>query len=288
MSEAISQVTAPNRAVDAADGVRYAYRRYGNTASPALPLVLLQHFRGNLDNWDPLVVDVLAEEREIVLFDNAGVGGSTGAVPSDIQDMAQGVVSFTNAVGLARYDVLGFSLGGFVAQALTMIRPYQIRRLVLAGTGPEGGRNMPGATVWSGDILRSLILDEQGADDLLTLFFERTESSINAGKEFIGRLFTREEDRDRPVDLAARDAQITAIMRWGVRDDTRLARLAAIAQPTLVANGDNDLVVPTENSHRLGRHLPNARVSIYPDAGHGFLNQYPGEFAAEVNAFLGR
>lgn len=287
MTGTISQLTAPNQFVEAADGVRYSFRRYGNPDTSAVPLLLLQHFRGNLDNWDPTLVDALAEQREVVLLDNAGVGGSSGAVHTSVQDMAQGVVAFTNALGLTRYDLLGFSLGGFVAQVVATIRPHQVRRLVLAGTGPEGGRNMPGATVWTGELLASLIADEPGAEDLLGLFFERTETSRTAGTEFIQRIFTREKDRDESTDLATREAQFTAIMNWGIPDETRLARLVAISQPTLVANGDNDIVVPTENSHRLAEHIPNARLSIYPDAGHGFLFQHAEQFGAEVNAFLG-
>ncbi len=280
----VTQITAPNKQIEAANGVRYSYRRYGNAESSALPLVCLQHYRGNLDSWDPVLVDGLAAEREVVLLDNAGVGGSTGSVPSSIAQMAMDAVAFTDALQLRRYDLHGFSMGGFVAQEVALIRPHQLRRLVLTGTAPQGGRHLHG---WTGDILDAALTDDPGADELLTLFFERTDASRARGKEFVQRIFTRTEARDDPTDLATRDAQLSAIAAWGVPDETRLNRLAGIPQPTLVANGDNDLVVPTENTHLLGEYLRNATVSIYPNAGHGFLFQQPADFAAEVNDFLG-
>jgi pimeloyl-ACP methyl ester carboxylesterase len=284
MSETITQLTAPNETAAAANGVHYAYRRFGNTGTSALPLVFFQCYRGNLDLWDPVLVDTIAEQREVILVDNVGVGGSTGAVPSTVEEMAVGAVAFTDALGLKKFDVLGFSMGGFVAQEVALIRPHQVRRIVLAGTGPRGGRN---CHLWTGEILEAAIRDEQGAEDVLTLFFERTETSRAKGAEYLQRIFSREQDRDTPTDLAARDAQLSTISAWGVPDASRLARLAGITQPVLVANGDNDVMVPTENTHLLGEHLPNAEVSIYPDAAHGFLFQYPAEFAREVNEFLG-
>jgi pimeloyl-ACP methyl ester carboxylesterase len=284
MPGTITQLTASNDSIEAPNGVRYAYRRYGNAGSSALPLVFFQHFRGNLDNWDPILVDTIAEQREVILLDNAGVGGSSGKVPSTVAEMAVDAIAFTDALGLRMYDLHGFSMGGFVAQEVALARPHQVRRLVLTGTGPQGGRHMHG---WTGEILESCIRDEPGPGDLLTLFFERTETSRARGTEFIQRIFTRTEARDEPTDLATRDAQLTAIATWGIPDETRLLRLAGLPQPALVANGDNDLVVPTENTYLLGEYLRNARVSIYADAGHGFLFQYPAEFGTEVNEFLG-
>jgi pimeloyl-ACP methyl ester carboxylesterase len=285
MTETIGQLTAPNLRVEAANGVRYVYRRFGNAETSALPLLMLIHYRANLDNWDPALVDALAQEREVVLIDNIGVAGSSGMTPSTVGEMALGVIAFTDALDLYSYDVLGFSLGGFVAQEVAMRRPYAVRRLVLAGTGPEGGRDMH---VYSGRIRAIAVSDEPAIEDLLTLFFEDTATSQARGQEFLKRIQTRRTDRDELADLATRDAQLSAISTWGVPDPTRLNRLAAITQPVLVANGDNDRMVPTENTHLLAQHLPNATLRIYPDAGHGFLFQCPAEFAAEVNAFLGR
>jgi len=278
-----SLLTAPNRAVEAANGVMYAYRRLGDASSGAPPLVLMQHFRGNLDNWDPALVDALASMREVILFDNTGVGGSTGRTPRTVTDMARDALRFLEALELREIDVLGFSLGGFVAQELVLIRPRLVRRLVLAGTGPRGGEGMHG---FADDVFANATRDDPGAEDLLALFFERTETSVAKGREYLRRIFTRTEDRDAATTLATRDAQLDAIHTWGIPDRSRLDRLAGIGQPVLVANGDNDRMVPTRNSHLLADRLPDARLRIYPDAGHGFLFQYPAEFSADVDAFL--
>jgi pimeloyl-ACP methyl ester carboxylesterase len=277
-----SLLTAPNRTVEAANGVTYAYRRLGD-ASSAPPLVLLQHFRGNLDNWDPALVDTLAVTREVIMFDNAGVGASTGSTPRTVTAMAHDALRFLEALELREVDMLGFSLGGFVAQELVLIRPRLVRRLVLAGTGPRGGEDMHG---FADDVFANATRDEPGAEDLLALFFERSETSIAAGWEFVRRIFARTDDRDAATTLATRDAQLDAIHAWGIPDPSKLDRLAGITQPVLVAGGDNDRMVPTRNSHLLAIRLPDARLQLYPDAGHGFLFQYPGEFSAEVEAFL--
>ena len=278
-----TQLTAPNQTIEAPNGVSYAYRRFGNPAGDVLPLLFLQHFRGNLDNWDPALVDALASTREVILFDNAGVGGSTGTVPRTVTAMAHDALSFIDALGLREIDVLGSSLGGYVAQELVLIRPRLVRRLVLAGTGPQGGEDMHGFT---DEIFVHANRDQPGAEDILALFFERSETSVAKGREFLLRIFTRMEDRDTRATLEVRDAQLDAITTWGIPDTSRLDRLAGITQPVLVANGDNDRVVPTKNSHLLAERLPNARLKIYPDAGHGFLFQYPAEFAGEVERFL--
>jgi pimeloyl-ACP methyl ester carboxylesterase len=280
-----SQITAPNLRIEAANGVTYAYRRFGNTETAALALVFFVHFRANLDNWDPLLVDTIARQREVILLDNTGVAGSTGTTPGTVEAMALDAIAFTDALGLRRYDLLGFSLGGFVAQEVALIRPHQARRIVLAGTGPRGGRDMH---VFTRVVLDVAVKDASVAEDLLTIFFEQTATSQARGREFIDRLGSRREDRDATVSLATRDAHLSAIETWGIPDPTRLNRLAGITQPALVANGDNDVMVPTENTYLLADHLPNARLSIYPDAGHGFLFQYPVEFGTEVNAFLGQ
>ena len=280
-----SQITAPNLHIEAADGVTYRYRRFGVSDPDVLPLLCLVHFRATLDNWDPALVDALAAEREVILVDLAGVGGSTGVTPDTVEAMASNVFSFLDAIESRRYDLLGFSLGGFVAQEVALSRPWQGRRLILAGTAPRGGQDIHLYT--AGLIRDTAFLDAPTAESLLILFFEKSASSQAKGVEFLKRLALRTAERDTPSTLAVRDAQQTAISRWGVRDDSLLRRLASIQQPVLVANGDNDEMVPTKNTYLLAEHLPNARLSIYPDAGHGFLFQYPAEFAAEVNAFLG-
>ena len=278
-----SQLTAPNRTVRATNEVSYAYRRFGDASAGTPPLVLLQHFRGNLDNWDPTLVDALTASREVILFDNTGVGGSTGTTPRTVTAMAHDALRFLEALELRDIDMLGFSLGGFVAQELALIRPRLFRRIVLAGTGPQGGEDMRGFT---DDVLADAIRDEPGAEDLLALFFERSETSVAKGWEFVQRIFTRTDDRDLDTTLSTRDAQLDAIHTWGIPDASKLNRLAGMRAPVLVANGDNDRMVPTRNTHLLADRLPNARVEIYPDAGHGFLFQYPAQFAAQVEAFL--
>lgn len=280
-----SQLTAPNLHVEAADGVTYRYRRFGAADESGVPLLCLVHFRATLDNWDPDLVDNIATEREVILVDLAGVGGSTGVTPNTVDEMAHNVLAFLDALGVRRFDLLGFSLGGFIAQEVALLRPWQLRRLVLAGTAPRGGRDIHQYT--AGPIRDTALADDATAEGLLVLFFEKSASSQALGVEFLKRLALRTAERDTPATLAVRDAQLTAISGWGVRDDTRLQRLASIEQPVLVANGDNDEMVPTKNTYLLAEHLPNARLSVYPDAGHGFLFQYPVEFAAEVNAFLG-
>jgi pimeloyl-ACP methyl ester carboxylesterase len=275
-------LSAENRSVEVG-GETLVYRRFGNAESKAPPLLFLQHFRGNLDTWDPALVDRIAREREVILLDNRGVGASTGAVPDNVDDMARDVLRFVDALALTEIDVLGFSLGGYVAQELALVRPRLIRRLVLAGTAPQGA---PGIHRWTNEVFALATPDSFDPDGFMRLFFSGSEESRAKGMEFLGRISARTGEPDDPADLAARDAQLEAITRWGIPDPSRLTRLAAITQPTLVANGDNDPMMITENSRLLARHLPNAQLRIYPDAGHGFLDQYPEEFADEVNVFL--
>jgi pimeloyl-ACP methyl ester carboxylesterase len=275
-------LTAANRSVEI-DGATLVYRRFGNVETDAPPLLFLQHFRGNLDNWDPALVERVAGDREVVLLANRGVGASTGAVPDNVEDMARDVLRFVDALGLRQIDVLGFSLGGYIAQELALVRPRLVRRLVLAGTAPQGA---PRIHRWSDDVDALATPDVPSPDRFLRLFFSGSEDSRAKGMEYFERISARSADRDAPVDLAARDAQLEAIARWGVPDPSRLHRLAAITQPTLVANGDNDTMMITENSRLLAHHLPNAQLRIYPDAGHGFLDQYPELFGDHVRAFL--
>jgi pimeloyl-ACP methyl ester carboxylesterase len=277
-----SQLTTPNLTVEVGD-VSFSYRRYGNTEASAPPLVCLQHFRGNLDSWDPALVDRLAAERELILFDNRGVGASTGAVPDNVLDMARDALSFIDALELKELDVLGFSLGGHVAQDLVLLRPRLVRRLILAGTAPKGG---PDLHRWTDEVYALATPDQPTAEDALALFFSSSEASQQKGMEYLQRAYTRQVDRDEPADLAARDAQLTAITAWGVPNSSDLERLAVITQPTLVANGDDDRMMHTKNSRLLAEHLPNATLRVYPDANHGFLDQYPELFAGDINEFL--
>lgn len=275
-------LTAPNQSVQARNGVSYAYRRFGRPAAGVPPLAMLQHFRGNLDNWDPLLLDTLAATREVIPFDNTGIGLSTGTVPRTIAAMARDAIAFTDALGLTRVDLLGYSIGGMIAQELTLLRPQLVRRLVLAGTGPQGGQLMHG---WISDVAAIANAEDNGPDDLLNLFFEITQTSRQKGLEYLKR-FTARQDRDKPNGLAVRDAQYDAITEWGIPDPARLNRLAGITQPVLITAGDNDTMIPTVNAYLMAQHLPDARVRVYPDSGHGFLFQWPEQFAAMVTSFL--
>ncbi|MDX2528407.1 alpha/beta fold hydrolase [Streptomyces europaeiscabiei] len=280
-----SASTAPNLRVEAVNGVTYQYRRFGNPSAGSVPLVFLQHFRGNLDSWDPKLIDTIAAKREVILVDNVGVGGSTGTTASTVQQMALDAIEFVDALKLPRYDVFGFSLGGEVAQEVALRRPWQVRRVVLAGTGPQGGVDQRASDP---RILGSALSDNPGPADYLFLFFKNTPSSQAAGKEFLQRLGERTTGHDAPTSLATRDRQMTAWSEWGIPDKSKLVRLKALFQPVLVADGESDMLMPAKNSHLLAKYLPNDQLHIYPDAGHGFLYQYAVQFGTEVNTFLDR
>jgi pimeloyl-ACP methyl ester carboxylesterase len=274
-------LTASTQFVAAANGVRYAYRRIG--PSGGVPLALLPRFRGDLDTWDPALFEPLTAEREIILFDNRGVSSTNGTTPSTIADMARDAIAFFEALGVGQIDLLGFSLGGFVAQDIALIRPHLVRRLILAATAPRGGPDMHG---WRNDIVEAVRKDEPGAAELLYSFFKPTPTSQAAGEAYLGRFLARTRDRDVPSSLQTRDAHYDAVCEWGVPDHGALLRLRGIRQPVFVANGDADAMIPPRLSYLLGGLLPNAQVRIYPDAGHGFLFQYHSEFGADVNLFL--
>ena len=280
-SEMISRNNAATLSVTAA-GVDFAHRRFGRLGE--LPLVMLQHYRGNLDNWDPALVDALAAEREVILVDYPGVGSSTGDPSSTIGETARRMIAFIAALGLDQIDLLGFSIGGFVAQEIALVRPTLVRRLVLAATGPKGAPGMHG---WRDDIAAAA-RGESKPENLLYIMFAHTEASQAKGMDFLGRFMERQEGRDAPTSDAVRDAQYDAIVEWGIPDHAALQRLTGIKSRTLIIQGDGDLMIPTKLSHLMAGLIPDARIRIYPDAAHGFLFQYPTDVAADVNAFLAR
>ncbi len=227
--------------------------------------------------------DRIAQDCEVILLANRGVGASTGIVPDNVPDMARDVRRFVDALGLDQIDLLGFSFGGYICQELALLRPRLVRRLVLAGTAPQGA---PRIHRWSDDVYFHACADEISPEHALNLFFSGSEESRAKGVEYLKRTQTRQADHDAPTDLATRDAQLAAITAWGIPDASKLNRLAAIIPPTFVAIGDNDTMMHTKNSQLLADRLPNAHLRIYSDANHGFLNQYPELFADHVRAFL--
>jgi pimeloyl-ACP methyl ester carboxylesterase len=277
-----SATTAPTRFIRTRLET-YAYRRFGGGAAP--PLVFLQHFTGTLDNWDPAVADPLARGREVILFESAGLGRSTGSVSTTIPDMARHFVAFADALGLTQVDLLGFSLGGMVAQVAALERPSLVRRMLLVGTAPEGGE----------DIMHlekpelSRILGDptlKGYQVLVKLFFTPSQSSQAAGHAFATRLMARTEDREPPSGPKVAQAQVTAFRAWERVDGERFAKLRRITQPCLVVNGVFDNMIAVRNSYFLVEHLANATLLVYPDAGHGSLFQFHDSFVQQARMLL--
>jgi len=266
--------------VAAENGVEYAYRDLG---AGDVPLVLLQHFRGNLDNWDPALVDDLAAERRVVTFDNVGVASTTGTTPNTVEAMAHGAIAFIEAMGFQRVDLLGFSIGSFVAQEIALIRPDLLRRIVLASSAPQGAAGMHG---WSPEVIGAIGGREPNPQGYLDVFFAPTNTSREAGQQAAGRIFGRTTNRDEPTTWQTRQAQYDAICAWGIPNHSLLQRVAGIDQPVFVANGDSDPMILPRYSYLLAGLLPDARVTIYPDSAHGFLFQHHSRFAADVHAFL--
>jgi pimeloyl-ACP methyl ester carboxylesterase len=273
-----------NERVSAANGVDYAYRDTGGGAG-AVPLVLLQHFRGNLDNWDPALIDALAATRRVVTFDNAGVGGSSGSTPHTIERMARDAIAFLTAMGFSQADLLGFSIGSFVAQQIALARPGLVRRLVLASSAPQGAAGMHG---WAEEVIGAVGTPHTSPEAYLGVFFTQSAGSRHAGQQALGRMSARTEDRDTATAWATREAQYDAVCAWGIPDHALLQRVSALGMPVFVANGDSDPMILPHYSYLLAGLIPHAQVKIYPDSAHGFLFQHHAEFAADVEAFLTR
>jgi pimeloyl-ACP methyl ester carboxylesterase len=276
-----SHQTAPTQFVDAA-GVRFAYRRFGK--SGGVPLVFNMHFTGTMDHWDPLVTDGLAATREVILFNNAGISGTSGEVPASVEEMAANATAFIKALGLKTVDVLGFSIGGFVAQEIALQAPALARRLVLVGTGPRGGQDMATLTPEAQRIFGATY---DVPDEIwLAVHFTPSSASQAAGRKFLKRFRQRTENRDPEVNEGVALAQLEAIARWGAPRAGSYDYLKAIRQPTLVVNGIDDVIIYSINSFILARHLPNAQLILYPDANHGSQFQYPELFVRHASTFL--
>lgn len=270
--------TAATRTVPV-EGTEFAYRDLG--PANETPLVLLNHLAAVLDNWDPRMVEGLASKRRVIAFDNRGVGASGGKAPGTVTQMAQDAAAFIRALELEQVDLLGFSLGGMVAQELVRLEPSMVRRMILAGTSPAGAvgvRKVPRITFL--DIARGALTRQ---DPKQFLFFPRTPQGRGAGKNFLERLNERTDDRDKDISVPAFLAQLRAIKRWA---NQRPADLSGVHQPVLAVNGDADRMVPSEYTSEIGRRLPNCEVVLYPDAGHGAIFQFHDDFIARVLRFV--
>jgi len=272
-----THVTAPTQFVEA-DGTRFAYRRFGK--SGGVPIVFNQHYTGTMDYWDPAVTDGLAETREVILFNNAGVSSSSGETPTSFQEMGAKAIAFIRALGLKRVDVLGISIGGFVAQEIALQGGELVRKVILVGTGHRGN-DMTAS--------RSNEIFSQTYDPpehlWLSVHFAPSEASQKAGLAFLDRKWRR-KDRDPEVSAQTVAAQGEAIGKWIAPDESALAYLKSIKQPVLIAQGSNDVIIPTIHSVTLQQNLPNAQLIIYPDSNHGSIYQYPELFVANATAFL--
>lgn len=278
--------TAPTQFVKAA-GINFAYRRLGKKVG--IPLVLFQHFTGNLDNWDPLIIDGLAAEREVIIFNNRGVASTEGEVPLTYGAMAQDAIAFIEALGLNQVDLFGFSMGGGVAQEIAMQKPSLVRKIILAGIAPRNGEKMQ---EMSPEAQAVFAKQRENPDDLwLDVLFSPSETSQAAGRKFLERYRSRTTNRDIAINESVAGNQLTAIGEWGqplIEGEERFAYLREIKHPVLVVNGNNDIIVPTVNSYHLQQFLPNATLILFPDSNHGSQYQYPEEFLVYANNFLNK
>jgi pimeloyl-ACP methyl ester carboxylesterase len=275
-----SHMNAPTRTVTAG-GTTYAYRELGPKGG--IPVVFFVHLAATLDNWDPRIVDPIARNRHVIAFDNKGVGASTGQVPDSVEAMADDAYAFIKALGFDKIDILSFSLGGFIAQALVVKHPELVRKLILTGTGPKGGKDIDevaGTTYW--DMLRATLTR---SDPKEFLFFNRNATGKAAAKAFVKRLEERTADRDAPIKAKAFRTQLKAIKKWGRATPHDLSKLT---HPTLIANGDNDRMVPSVLSEDLHRRIKGSELIIYADSGHGGIFQFHDKFTPAAIEFLDR
>ncbi|MFG1461616.1 alpha/beta hydrolase [Xanthobacter sp. DSM 24535] len=269
--------TAPTRYIESG-GIRFAYRQLG--PSTGTPLILLQHFSGNIDAWDPAVVNALAADRPVIAFDNAGVGRSTGQTPDSVAAMARDAVTFIKALGLSKVDLLGYSLGGCVAQQIAAEHGALVHKVVLVGTAPQGGEEHLLA------VLQEAFSQTEAPDVRLPLFFTKTSASQAAGRAFLNRVYARKEDRDTDGGSAVTDPQAKALITWCATPSPENAILRAISQPTLLVSGSHDTMLPASNAYAMFNAMSNAQLLLYPDSGHGALFQHHALFVNHVRTFL--
>jgi len=271
----------PTRTITAG-GVEFAYRELG-TDNPGTPVVFLSHLAAVLDNWDPRVVDGFAAKHRVITFDNRGVGASSGSPATSMEEMARDAITFIKAMRFDQVDLFGFSMGGMIVQEIVLMEPQLVRKMIITGTGPAGGEGIGKvARVTYLDMVRGWLTFK---DPKQFLFFTRTPVGILAGKEFLQRLKERSENRDKAITVAALQAQLKALRRWGAK---ARADLSKVHHPVLVANGDSDRMVPSKNTHDLAQRLPSSELIVYPDSGHGAVFQFHADFVPKALAFLSR
>lgn len=265
-----------------ADGINFAYREYGQH-NGGTPVIFLNHLAAVLDNWDPRIIDGIAAKHHVVVFDNRGVGASTGKPAKSIEQMADDAITFIQAKGFKKVDLFGFSMGGMISQEIVLKQPNLIRKMILSGTGPAGGTGISTVgRVSNWDLVRGIATRQ---DPKVYLFFTRTDNGKAAAKAFAQRINERTENRDKEITISAYRAQLKALKKWG---NKKPADLSIIQQPVLVANGDHDRMVPTVNTYDLAKRLPNSSLIIYPDAGHGGIFQFHHDFVKQSLTFLAK
>lgn len=264
------------------NGVDFAYREYGQQ-NGGTPVIFLNHLAAVLDNWDPRIIDGIAAKHHVVVFDNRGVGASTGKPAQSIEQMADDAIAFIQAKGFKQVDLFGFSMGGMISQEIVLKQPNLIRKMVLSGTGPAGGSGIATVSrVANLDLVRGLITRQ---DPKVYLFFTRTDNGKAAAKDFISRINERTENRDKEITIKAYRAQLKALKKWG---EKKPVNLSVVQHSALIANGENDRMVPTFNTYDLAKRLPNSHLVIYPDAGHGGIFQYHDDFVKQTLEFLAK
>ncbi len=263
-----------------ANGVNFAYREYGQE-NGGTPVIFLNHLAAVLDNWDPRIINGIAAEHHVVVFDNRGVGASTGEPAKSIEEMADDAISFIQAKGFKKVDLFGFSMGGMISQEIVLKQPDLVRKMIIAGTGPAGGTGISTVgRISNWDLLRGIVTRQ---DPKVYLFFTRTDNGKAAAKDFIQRINERTENRDKEITISAYRSQLEALKKWG---NKKSSDLSVIQQPVLIANGDHDRMVPTVNTYDLAKRLSNSKLIIYPDAGHGGIFQFHQDFVKQSLTFL--
>lgn len=272
----LSYINTPTRYIDIS-GVQYAYRSIGNPTG--VPLVCLQHFTGTLDNWDPVIIDSLAKERQVITIDNTGVGNSEGTTPDNVQDMANDAIKIITALGIDQCDLLGFSLGGFLAQWIATAKPFLVRKIILVGTAPQGAK-----ALYRFPQLVDKAFQLAPMEIFLSIFATKSENSRAKITAALQRLMVRQQDRDTEATMEAIQAQVSALTRWGT--DPVTIDISKITHPVLIVQGSDDEMMDSASSMDLFSTIPNALLTYYPDAAHGSLFQYPEIFADQANSFL--